>query len=147
MVFSLPSSRSRYPSGLRIASSSLLSAGHLPSSDIIGQFLSPICYQLTVVGSLAGSIFLQKIAIYFVQFVRLGHSQCPMPPLSCSSCRFFFLSGLLLLIAAILVYIMSCSFMFYRIGPPSLPRPPLCFLFLLQSRVFIARIASCNFQS
>jgi hypothetical protein len=60
-------------SGLRIASSSLLSAGHLPSSDIISLFHPLIFYQLTVVGcvSLAGPIFLHNVVIYFGQFVRL----------------------------------------------------------------------------
>ena len=63
----------RWLGGLRIASSSLLSPGHLPSSGIIGLFLSLICYQSTVVRyvSLAGSLFLHNLAIYFGQFVRL----------------------------------------------------------------------------
>ena len=75
--FFLPSLCSRYPrrwlDGLRIASSCLRSPGHLPSPDIISLFLSLICYQLTVVRcvSLAGSLFLHNLAIYFGQFVRL----------------------------------------------------------------------------
>jgi hypothetical protein len=50
----------------------LLSAGHLRWSDIIGLFLSLICYQLTVrCVFLAGLLFLHNFTIYFGQFVSL----------------------------------------------------------------------------
>jgi hypothetical protein len=131
------------------------SASYSSSSIINHQLIVPPSV------SLASSLFLHNMAIYLGQLVRLhpfSVSDALAPyALSVSSCRFSFLSRFLLLRAAVLVHIIGgigvgvfvCFFTYVRWhwSPVPTPPAPLCFLFLLRSRVFVARIATCNFKS